>query len=269
MAVTTSAESVNGCVNDATAARPQAAITAAITAGRGLTDPAHRSANTPTRRTTNSARAEWRAPRQYPALKGPSTTGLLPPSTTMSETRQTDGSQPCQPCGVMEDFERCYGALKSRDPRFDGWFFTAVTSTRIYCRPSCPATTPKRRSPVLPDGGSCPTGRVPGVPSLQAGRRSWLARMARQSRCRCARRQAHPARDRGHRRCVGLGRAPRLRREAAAPCSDGRGRDRSAGAGSSAARADRTPSSGDHRTPGHTCGVRGRLCECAPVQRDG
>jgi AraC family transcriptional regulator of adaptative response / DNA-3-methyladenine glycosylase II len=46
----------------------------------------------------------------------------------------------------MEDFERCYGAVKSRDPRFDGWFFTAVTSTKIYCRPSCPAMTPKREN---------------------------------------------------------------------------------------------------------------------------
>ena len=64
----------------------------------------------------------------------------------MSETRQTNRSQPCNHATVMEDFEHCYGALKSRDPRFDGWFFTAVTSTRIYCRPSCPATTPKREN---------------------------------------------------------------------------------------------------------------------------
>ncbi|HEX6498414.1 MAG TPA: AlkA N-terminal domain-containing protein [Micromonosporaceae bacterium] len=41
------------------------------------------------------------------------------------------------------DFERCYRAVASRDSRFDGWFFTAVTSTGIYCRPSCPAITPK------------------------------------------------------------------------------------------------------------------------------
>jgi AraC family transcriptional regulator of adaptative response / DNA-3-methyladenine glycosylase II len=45
---------------------------------------------------------------------------------------------------VVEDFEKCYRAVQSKDPRFDGWFFTAVTSTGIYCRPSCPATTPKR-----------------------------------------------------------------------------------------------------------------------------
>ena len=41
------------------------------------------------------------------------------------------------------DFERCYRAVQSKDPRFDGWFFTAVTSTGIYCRPSCPAMTPR------------------------------------------------------------------------------------------------------------------------------
>lgn len=45
---------------------------------------------------------------------------------------------------VIEDFESCYRALHSRDERFDGWFFVGVSSTRIYCRPSCPAVTPKR-----------------------------------------------------------------------------------------------------------------------------
>lgn len=44
---------------------------------------------------------------------------------------------------VIEDFEHCYRAVQSKDPRFDGWFFTAVTSTGIYCRPSCPAMAPK------------------------------------------------------------------------------------------------------------------------------
>ena len=45
---------------------------------------------------------------------------------------------------VIEDFEQCYRAVRSKDARFDGWFVTAVTSTGIYCRPSCPAITPKR-----------------------------------------------------------------------------------------------------------------------------
>lgn len=44
---------------------------------------------------------------------------------------------------MVEDFERCYRAVQSRDPRFDGWFFTAVRTTGIYCRPSCPAVTPR------------------------------------------------------------------------------------------------------------------------------
>ncbi|MBZ0266871.1 helix-turn-helix domain-containing protein, partial [bacterium] len=39
-----------------------------------------------------------------------------------------------------------YGALKSRDPRFDGRFFVGVTSTGVYCRPICPARTPKREN---------------------------------------------------------------------------------------------------------------------------
>ncbi|GLU46960.1 DNA-3-methyladenine glycosylase [Nocardiopsis ansamitocini] len=33
--------------------------------------------------------------------------------------------------------------MRSKDARFDGWFFTAVTTTRIYCRPSCPVAPPK------------------------------------------------------------------------------------------------------------------------------
>jgi AraC family transcriptional regulator of adaptative response / DNA-3-methyladenine glycosylase II len=44
------------------------------------------------------------------------------------------------------DPEACYRAVKSRDPRFDGVFYTGVTSTGIYCRPSCPALTPRRRN---------------------------------------------------------------------------------------------------------------------------
>jgi AraC family transcriptional regulator of adaptative response / DNA-3-methyladenine glycosylase II len=42
------------------------------------------------------------------------------------------------------DFEQCYRAVQGRDARFDGRFVTCVTTTGIYCRPSCPALTPKR-----------------------------------------------------------------------------------------------------------------------------
>ncbi len=42
------------------------------------------------------------------------------------------------------DSDQCYVAVQSRDQRFDGWFVTGVRTTGIYCRPSCPAITPKR-----------------------------------------------------------------------------------------------------------------------------
>ena len=43
----------------------------------------------------------------------------------------------------VTDFDERYRAISARDTRFDGQFVTAVSSTRIYCRPSCPARTPK------------------------------------------------------------------------------------------------------------------------------
>ena len=51
-----------------------------------------------------------------------------------------------QTAGVRLDDDQCYRAVEGRDPRFDGWFVTAVRTTGIYCRPSCPAATPKRRN---------------------------------------------------------------------------------------------------------------------------
>src|SRR3954451_2617145 len=47
---------------------------------------------------------------------------------------------------VHDDFDTCYRAVSSRDARFDGRFVTAVRTTGIYCRPSCPAQTPKREN---------------------------------------------------------------------------------------------------------------------------
>lgn len=44
---------------------------------------------------------------------------------------------------LWRDAERCYRAVASRDSRFDGQFIVAVRTTGIYCRPSCPAVTPK------------------------------------------------------------------------------------------------------------------------------
>ncbi len=45
---------------------------------------------------------------------------------------------------MIADLDRIWQAVEAGDPRFDGWVFVGVTSTGIYCRPSCPARTPKR-----------------------------------------------------------------------------------------------------------------------------
>ncbi|MFI6293120.1 DNA-3-methyladenine glycosylase 2 family protein [Nonomuraea sp. NPDC050790] len=47
---------------------------------------------------------------------------------------------------VELDFDSCYRAVSARDARFDGRFYTAVKTTRIYCRPICPARTPSSRN---------------------------------------------------------------------------------------------------------------------------
>lgn len=47
---------------------------------------------------------------------------------------------------MTTDDEARYRAVQSRDARFDGKFFTGVTTTGVYCRPVCPAKTPKREN---------------------------------------------------------------------------------------------------------------------------
>ncbi|MFE9093170.1 AlkA N-terminal domain-containing protein [Streptomyces sp. NPDC007264] len=58
--------------------------------------------------------------------------------------------------GMHHDKERCLRAVRSKDARFDGWFFTAVLTTRIYCRPSCPAVPPKPENMTFyPSAAAC------------------------------------------------------------------------------------------------------------------
>ena len=64
----------------------------------------------------------------------------------MSENDQTPPGAKAQYVPMTEDAELCYRAIASRDPRFDGRFFTGVRTTGIYCRPICPARTPKREN---------------------------------------------------------------------------------------------------------------------------
>ncbi|WP_405540442.1 helix-turn-helix domain-containing protein [Streptomyces sp. NBC_00075] len=54
------------------------------------------------------------------------------------------------------DTEHCVRAVRSKDARFDGWFFTAVLTTRIYCRPSCPVVPPKPENMTFyPSAAAC------------------------------------------------------------------------------------------------------------------
>ncbi|MEU9911096.1 AlkA N-terminal domain-containing protein [Streptomyces sp. NPDC051001] len=58
--------------------------------------------------------------------------------------------------GMHIDTERCVRAVQSKDARFDGWFFTAVLTTRIYCRPSCPVVPPKAENMTFfPSAAAC------------------------------------------------------------------------------------------------------------------
>src|SRR5665213_683501 len=52
----------------------------------------------------------------------------------------------CHAAPMHDDFDRCYRAVHSKDARFDGWFVTAVLTTKIYCRPSCPVRPPYARN---------------------------------------------------------------------------------------------------------------------------
>ncbi|MFW0787230.1 Ada metal-binding domain-containing protein [Gordonia sp. CPCC 206044] len=79
------------------------------------------------------------------------------------------------------DFDRCYRAVQSRDARFDGQFFVTVHTTGIYCRPSCPAQTPKPQNVhfVVTAAAAqqqgyracrrCAPDAVPGSPRWNAG----------------------------------------------------------------------------------------------------
>jgi AraC family transcriptional regulator of adaptative response / DNA-3-methyladenine glycosylase II len=97
---------------------------------------------------------------------------------------------------VIEDFDQCYRAVRSKDARFDGWFVTAVSSTGIYCRPSCPALTPKRAN-------------VRFLPSAAAAQRAGFRA------CKRCRPDASPGSPEWNLRADAVGRAMRLIRDGA------------------------------------------------------
>jgi AraC family transcriptional regulator of adaptative response / DNA-3-methyladenine glycosylase II len=88
------------------------------------------------------------------------------------------------------DADICFRAARARDRRFDGHFFVAITSTRIYCRPICPARPAKREnmrfysSAAAAEGAGfrpclrCRPERAPGLASVDAVSRLVGAAMA-------------------------------------------------------------------------------------------
>ncbi|MFD9893840.1 AlkA N-terminal domain-containing protein [Amycolatopsis sp. NPDC059027] len=61
-------------------------------------------------------------------------------------TQQTATAPLSAAPAIWRDTERCYRVVAARDSRFDGQFIMAVRTTGIYCRPSCPALTPKAKN---------------------------------------------------------------------------------------------------------------------------
>ncbi len=170
---------------------------------------------------------------------------------------------------VVEDFEQCYRAVSSKDGRFDGWFVTAVTTTGIYCRPSCPAVTPKR-------------GNVRFLPTAAAAQRAGFRA------CKRCRPDAAPGSPEWNQRADTVGRAMRLiadgsvdrdgvtglarrlgfserhlHRQLVAELGAGSARARPRAAGAHRAAADRDLGAAVHRGR-----LRRRLPLDPPVQRD-
>ena len=159
-------------------------------------------------------------------------------------------------------------AVQSKDARFDGWFFTAVVTTGIYCRPSCPVVPPKPENMrFYPSAAAaqqagfrackrCRPDATPGVTAVERARRPG--------------RPGHAAdRRRGHRprRRARTGRPARLQRPPGRAPAARRARRRAAGAGQGAARADRAAADRDQRAADGRCRVRGRVRQHQDLQR--
>ena len=169
---------------------------------------------------------------------------------------------------LLDDDAR-YLAVRSRDARFDGWFFVAVTSTGIYCRPSCPSP------PARPT-------RVCFFPTAAAAQRAGFRAC---KRCRPdatpgspewdRRADAVGTRDASHRRRrrrpgrrAGTGPSARIQRETSQQVARRRGRGGPAGPRPGPACPDGADPARDDRSPCRRDRLRGRLLERAPIQRD-
>jgi AraC family transcriptional regulator, regulatory protein of adaptative response / DNA-3-methyladenine glycosylase II len=114
------------------------------------------------------------------------------PNTPNTLSSAVDGVAAVRSSEIVADHDRCYLAVLSRDSRFDGTFFTAVRTTGIYCRPSCP-------TPVLPKARN-----VDFYPSAAAAQRAGFRA------CKRCRPDATPGSPEWNSRADLVGRALRL-----------------------------------------------------------
>ena len=98
------------------------------------------------------------------------------------------------------DSATCYRALRARDARFDGRFFVAVSSTRIYCRPVCTVKPPRRENcRFYPSAAAAESGGLPALPALPAGARAGQRQRRRDHARRAGRREPDRGPDAGRR----------------------------------------------------------------------
>ncbi len=93
----------------------------------------------------------------------------------------------CEYSAMDLDHDACYRAVKLRDARFDGRFFTAVKTTGIYCRPICPARTPHSRNVIfLPTAAAAQEAGFSALSAMPTRDRTGHASVARHLQQRLA-----------------------------------------------------------------------------------
>ena len=170
--------------------------------------------------------------------------------------------------GSVLDADHCYRLLQTRDRRFDGWFVTAVRTTGIYCRPSCPAVMPKRHNvEFFPTSAAaqqhgyrackrCRPDASPGSPAWDV-RGDVVARAMRLVADGVVDREG----------VAGLARRARLQRAPPQPGDDGGARRRPARHRPGPAGAHRPHPARDHRPGPARRRLRRRVRQRPPVQR--
>ncbi len=171
---------------------------------------------------------------------------------------------------VHEDFDRCYRAVQSKDARFDGWFVTAVLTTKIYCRPSCPVRPPFARNVrFYPTAAAAQRAGFRACkrcrPDASPGSPEW--NMRGDVVARAMRLIADGTVDREG--VTGLAAQRGLHHPPARTDAAGRGRREPTGAGSCPADTDRASAHRDDRPAFQRRGVRGGILQHPTVQRHG